>query len=730
LLAVPFVGKDVPSRSSEFAHPDILIGLTILAYRYEGIRRTDVKTIVSQLKHDCSRELGPRAQRPACILFRSWIVEGLARPQTSTQKNSGGVLPLPLFQLNDSSQVTRLLQLIRLLPSVIHYFVCQHVFPSCMNFQTLKVSASGHELGSDHLFAKRIGFSGTPSNLLPMDLGTCYYEPLSDGNIFSVLTSPRVTTLERKLDWNATSLLRDVASSTDPPFHALIDTGALITGLENEEVARFLLEHLPLSMEGVVYMDTSDRQMVLLRGHLASMPLIQCALSLEKRFTFYDQVHTTGMDIKQGTNARAVLTLGKDMTFRDYAQGAYRMRGIGVGQTIHLYLIPEVENRIRQELALCLSDKSTSLSSSSELVHASASACSLRSSLELFRLYIPMWLLVNSMKMESMQLVQLSLQELHNTWRKKALHVLMEEVDQNKKHHTPTQRLLRFHRLSKQTRGCMTSSTTRPPPPPSIIESPTSSSVCIYPQECATAEKHSELQHGHLKETNDLLWLRQCINAYRVQVSYAIANHVPLPRRASDTMAELVETFGSFLQTTDEKKRVALVLERIKNVETSGRQQHHHHGMDLHAEVVHENEAEAEAEAEEEAEQEEQKMSAYSRDDEHPVPWSVDHLRSYDVIHGTKIMAKAAAIENTNHASLSSSSSSSCTTATTASSSSSSCSSFAFHPLSSFQAHASMPSIAFSPHMLFSDNFFRPQWVGLGERRLKNIGFIMEWHPE
>ena len=32
-LAVPFVGKDVPSRSSEFAHPDVIIGLTILAYR-------------------------------------------------------------------------------------------------------------------------------------------------------------------------------------------------------------------------------------------------------------------------------------------------------------------------------------------------------------------------------------------------------------------------------------------------------------------------------------------------------------------------------------------------------------------------------------------------------------------------------------------------------------------------------------------------------------------------
>ena len=32
-LAVPFVGKDAPSHASEFAHPDVAIGLTILAYR-------------------------------------------------------------------------------------------------------------------------------------------------------------------------------------------------------------------------------------------------------------------------------------------------------------------------------------------------------------------------------------------------------------------------------------------------------------------------------------------------------------------------------------------------------------------------------------------------------------------------------------------------------------------------------------------------------------------------
>lgn len=43
VLAVPFVGKDVPSRASEWSHPDVLIGLGILAYRYEGLRMSDLE---------------------------------------------------------------------------------------------------------------------------------------------------------------------------------------------------------------------------------------------------------------------------------------------------------------------------------------------------------------------------------------------------------------------------------------------------------------------------------------------------------------------------------------------------------------------------------------------------------------------------------------------------------------------------------------------------------------
>ena len=46
----------------------------------------------------------------------------------------------------------------------------------------------------------------------------------------------------------------------------------------------------------------------------------------------------------------AVVTLGKDMTWRDYVQGAYRMRGIGKGQRICLMVIPEIVGLITKEI--------------------------------------------------------------------------------------------------------------------------------------------------------------------------------------------------------------------------------------------------------------------------------------------------------------------------------------------------------------------------------------------
>ena len=56
------------------------------------------------------------------------------------------------------------------------------------------------------------------------------------------------------------------------------------------------------------------------------------------------------MDIQHTVNATAVITLGKDMTFRDFAQGAFRMRGIGKGQKLDVFVVPEIRKLVCTQL--------------------------------------------------------------------------------------------------------------------------------------------------------------------------------------------------------------------------------------------------------------------------------------------------------------------------------------------------------------------------------------------
>ena len=55
LLAVPFVGKDVPSRASEFSHPDVVIGMTILAYRYLLISDLNMRVYPCMCAYMCRK---------------------------------------------------------------------------------------------------------------------------------------------------------------------------------------------------------------------------------------------------------------------------------------------------------------------------------------------------------------------------------------------------------------------------------------------------------------------------------------------------------------------------------------------------------------------------------------------------------------------------------------------------------------------------------------------------
>ena len=446
LVAVPFIAKDVPSRSSEFSHPDVLIGLTVLAYRIEGLRHSDVLHVITAMKAAVAEEMGPEHLRPSSILFDRWLREAHRLRAQSRRKADAipstprsapllhrqesadvdavlgdgvKILPLSKLQVSDTSQMRALFLLLHRLPSLTLHYLTSNIFPTCMVSQVLNLSASGQELGGSMLFARRIGFSGTVSSLVPLELGDCGYEKGADGKVINTLTNADVVSWSLRPHWTVLGLLDAIASAASHPrtrFHSLIDTGALITGLENHQVAAYLLSRGLDTFDGVVYLNRHDDAMILLRAGGPPIPLSQSGVALDRRFSFYDQVHTTGIDLKHPLNATAVLTLGKDMTFRDYAQGAFRMRQIGVGQRVHLFVIPEVAKLIQRELRLDDDALQRGM-----IVHVAA------------------WLTSNSMRMEKLQFYQLCWQNLDNVWRKRAFRTLLTDTANTASHpvHSP-----------------------------------------------------------------------------------------------------------------------------------------------------------------------------------------------------------------------------------------------------------------------------------------------------
>ena len=88
MCAVPFVGKDKPSTASEFSHPDIVIGLTVLSYRYEGMREGDFIRAIEVMKENLSHEAGPFADRKSAVQFADLVTKAGGRMRKPPQKGA------------------------------------------------------------------------------------------------------------------------------------------------------------------------------------------------------------------------------------------------------------------------------------------------------------------------------------------------------------------------------------------------------------------------------------------------------------------------------------------------------------------------------------------------------------------------------------------------------------------------------------------------------------------
>eukprot|EP00439_Symbiodinium_sp_Y106_P025402 s2695_g3.t1 len=297
--------------------------------------------------------------------------------------------------------------------------------------------------------------------------------------VVSTLTSPAIVSFKTLgADWTVEALLDAVAEAAcRGECQALIDTGALVTGLTNKEVAEHLLGlkkrtdgsmpiTLPDWIEGVVFIEedgakrilskpwvfeaTNPRRLWYQRGDgmvyfqtvvvAVAVVIIGAAPDIEvgklavrpstgaldsANFAANHRLRGLGglwfriWDLRwikpEARTWFGVARLQAGMP-RDFAQGAYRMRGIGRGQSICLYIIPEIEQLISRDIGLAHLPQLPGFASlgSRHKGVLDAVAC---------------WLLCQSMRTEKVQYAMLQLQNLANIWRRTAACIELKIAD-------------------------------------------------------------------------------------------------------------------------------------------------------------------------------------------------------------------------------------------------------------------------------------------------------------
>nr|XP_018914729.1 PREDICTED: uncharacterized protein LOC109042446 [Bemisia tabaci] len=334
LIAIPFLGKDTPSPRSEFSHPDVMLGFTIICYLYKGLTQKELKETLLSLKSNFSTPVGD-------MQLDTWTQAGEAWIRTRTDHFPPLVLTsLQHVDLADELCLAQMHQYLSRNYLAIFFYLNQFVLlEEAMQYRH-KISANAHSLVG---YNAALGFSGTDDRKITMPFqvkSLCSTSQVgTNGKLLSVLTQDRNSHYHTLKTDDSKALLRELCQfvTENRHCHALIDAGALITGLTNSDVANFLLIHLPETFVGILYFSDEGNNLIVGTRDGKTAALQDCYLDKKFLFAYLDDIHTRGTDIQLPLHCHAILTIGMGMLKDKLMQAAMRLRQLAQKQCVTLW---------------------------------------------------------------------------------------------------------------------------------------------------------------------------------------------------------------------------------------------------------------------------------------------------------------------------------------------------------------------------------------------------------
>jgi hypothetical protein len=212
--------------------------------------------------------------------------------------------------------------------AVVDFFLSSVVFPKEAKEFPHKLSTSGWDLAEvkSHVTT---GFSGTNDNRYLLPTSIAQVDPVKQSStnalVLTYLLQPEnnhyLCTRGANGDTCSAKQFMKLLVNQVPEIRVLLDVGAQMLELQNEELVRYWLELRP-DIDAAVYFNDKD-ELVILPQHGTPVSFFSSpfAQQLDKCVVYLDDGHTRGTDLKLPRETRAAVTLGPKVTKDRLLQG-------------------------------------------------------------------------------------------------------------------------------------------------------------------------------------------------------------------------------------------------------------------------------------------------------------------------------------------------------------------------------------------------------------------------
>ena len=362
-IAVPYAGSQTPRLTTTFVDIKATILLTTLIYNipdhhiYDKIWDKFVKYLLEQDKSapdEYYENILLNLRKYMTIDTINGIIEEYPKKSLVKliNKDTNVIKELVIYLILDGIKIS---------PEKVNCSFCDIL---TNKFSPNKLGFTGtpfvHLIGSKLIVNKVVEFGEKSYNwkdinkLEDNEFSSISYQKDANGNMLYSMLNKSCKVIS-KVNVNQPVIYEQCSSGK---YLVLIDTASIFTGVSSKDVIKQIIKNMKVIEYGI-YVDNSGIVQLIEKNSENEMQLHQTQLTqdqLKHTFTYFDQGHIVGFDIKLHQDARGLVTVNNSSTFSKVTQGIFRMRNINKTQFVDIIcdtnFINGEQNDVKQKYAI------------------------------------------------------------------------------------------------------------------------------------------------------------------------------------------------------------------------------------------------------------------------------------------------------------------------------------------------------------------------------------------